>query len=262
MQLSTLAQSISRAAWCQMLIDTADPAIADPRLPGLPSEALQKVTNNLSGAVTLRAAGQLYENIATLLAKHAPGVAAPKILDFGCGWGRLARFLPQLTAVENIYGTDVDGGLIASCQEHLHAPNYAVMTSGAALPYPDAMFDVVLSNSVFSHLSESSHRFHVGEIARVLKPGGLFLGSILSKALMAQMYDVNTDWITGITGPRADAEAALARGEFVYGSTGRWTDYGIAFVPDGWTHANWAPALDVIDQVEGAQQINIARRQS
>ena len=267
MNVSELAQSVSRAAWCQMLIDTADPTVADPRLPGLPSEALQKVTNNVAGAVTLRAAALLYENVADLLARHAPGVTAPnvmapKILDFGCGWGRVARFLPQLTAVENIYGTDVDARLIASCQAFLHAPNYAVMTSGAALPYPDALFDVVLSNSVFSHLSEASHRFHVGEIARVLKPGGLFLGSVLSEALMAQMYQVNTDWITGVTGPRAEAEAALARGEFVYGSTGRWTDYGIAFVPDGWTHANWAPALQVIDQVEGTQQINIARRQS
>jgi SAM-dependent methyltransferase len=260
MNISDLAQSVSRTAWCQMLIDTADPAVADPRLPGLPSEAMQKVTNNQSGAFTLRAAALLYENVADLLAKHAPDVTAPKILDFGCGWGRVARFLPQLTAVENIYGTDVDARLIKSCQEFLHAPNYAVMTSGEALPYADAMFDVVLSNSVFSHLSESSHRFHVGEIARVLKPGGLFLGSVLSEQLMAHMYEVNTVWITGVTGPRADVEAALARGEFVYGSTGRWKDYGIAFVPDGWTKTNWAPALDVIDQVYGAQQINVARR--
>lgn len=262
MNVSDLAQSVSRTAWCQMLIDTADPALADPRLPGLPSEALQKVTNNQSGASTLRAAALLYENVADLLAKHAPAVTAPTILDFGCGWGRVARFLPQLTAVGNIYGTDVDARLIKACQEFLHASNYAVMTSGAALPYPDAMFDVVLSNSVFSHLSEASHRFHVGEIARVLKPGGLFLGSVLSGAQMAGMYQVNTDWITGVTGPRAEAEAALARGEFVYGSTGRWTDYGIAFVPDGWTRTNWAPALQVIDQFDSAQQINVARRQS
>jgi SAM-dependent methyltransferase len=260
MNLSELAGSVSRAAWCQMLIDTADPAVADPRLPGLPSEAIQKVTNNQSGAFTLRAAARLYENVATLLAKHAPDVAAPVILDFGCGWGRVARFLPQLTPVENIHGTDVDARLIAACQQFLHAPNYTVMTSGAPLPYADAMFDVVLSNSVFSHLSEASHRFHVAEIARVLKPGGLFLGSVMSRALMMQMYQVNTAWITGVTGPQAAAVAAMDRGEFVYGSTGRWKDYGIAFVPDGWTAANWAPALQVIDQLEGTQQINVARR--
>lgn len=260
MNVSDLAQSVSRAAWCQMLIDTADPALADPRLPTLPSEDVQKITNNLAGATTMRAAASLYENTANLIAKHNPQLRDPNILDFGCGWGRIARFLPQITAIENIYGTDVDAGLIKACQDHLHAPNYMVMTSGAALPYPDAMFDVVLSNSVFSHLSESSHRFHVSEIARVLKPGGLFLGSVLSEPLMARMYEVNTDWITGITGPQAAVEAALARGEFVYGSTGRWTDYGIAFVPDGWTKANWAPALQVIDQFNSAQQINIARK--
>jgi hypothetical protein len=31
-------------------------------------------------------------------------------------------------------------------------------------------------------------------------------------------------------------------------------------VPDGWTTANWAPALQVIDQVDSAQQINVARK--
>jgi ubiquinone/menaquinone biosynthesis C-methylase UbiE len=260
MNVSDLARYVSRTAWCKMLIDTADPALADPRLPGLPPEDVQKITNNVAGAATLRAAAVVYENTASLIAKHNPQLRDPNILDFGCGWGRIARFLPQLTTVENIYGTDVDAGLIKACHDHLHAPNYAVMTSGAALPYPDAMFDVVLSNSVFSHLSEASHRFHVGEIARVLKPGGLFLGSVLSARVMAQMYEVNTAWIAGVTGPRAEAEAALARGEFVYGSTGRWTDYGIAFVPDGWTRTNWAPALEVIDQFDGAQQINVARR--
>jgi SAM-dependent methyltransferase len=260
MQLSTLAQSISRAAWCQMLVDTADPVVADPRLPTLPSEDVQKLTNGLAGATTLRAAAGLYANTADLIAKHNPELRDPKILDFGCGWGRITRFLPQITAVGNIYGTDVDAGLIKACQDHLHASNYTVMTSGAALPYPDQMFDVVLSNSVFSHLSEASHRFHVGEIARVLKPGGLFLGTILSEASMAKMYDVRTDWITRVTGPRAQVEAALARREFVYSSTGRWTDYGIAFIPQGWTTANWAPAFEVIDQLDAAQQVNVARR--
>lgn len=260
MNVSDLAQSVSRTAWCQMVIDTADPAVADPRLPGLPSEAVQKLTNGLSGTVTLRAAAKLYDNTADLIAKHDPQLRNPRILDFGCGWGRIARFLPQLTAVENIYGTDVDAGLIQVCQDHLHASNYTAMTSGAALPYPDAMFDVVLSNSVFSHLSEASHRFHVAEIARVLKPGGLFLGTILSEYSMGKMYDSNTDWITRVTGPRAQAEAALARREFVYGNTGRWTDYGIAFIPAGWTKANWAPAFEVVEQLDGPQQINVGRR--
>src|SRR6185295_4477772 len=41
------------------------------------------------------------------------------------------------------------------------------------LPYPDGMFDLVVSFSVFEHL----HEFKRGlsEVARVLRPGGTFL---------------------------------------------------------------------------------------
>jgi SAM-dependent methyltransferase len=41
------------------------------------------------------------------------------------------------------------------------------------LPYPDGLFELVVSFSVFEHLHE--YRRALGEVRRVLAPGGLFL---------------------------------------------------------------------------------------
>ena len=44
-----------------------------------------------------------------------------------------------------------------------------------ALPFPDAVFDAVLSTLMLHHLTEEGRRQGLGEIARVVKPGGRFI---------------------------------------------------------------------------------------
>jgi SAM-dependent methyltransferase len=258
--LHTLATSLTRQDWCDLVVSGALHGHADPRLPSLPSEEIQTITNNIAGEKTMIPAAQIYTTFADIIARHLTDATTPKIMDFGCGWGRIARFLPQLTPIHNIHGLDVDERLIESCQALLPPMQFEVMVSGERLPFDDASLDVVISNSVFSHLSESSHLFHMREIARILRPGGLFLGTTLAQTTLDAMYTGNTNWITNITGPRAEAEATLAEQGFVYGSTGRWTDYGIAFTNEEWVRQNWAPEFDIVEVVQQAQQINVARR--
>jgi len=114
-----------------------------------------------------------YEPLARALSqvvqKHAANEAqnnALSVLDAGCGEGyyleQLAANLPQDT---HFLGTD-----IARDAARMAAKRYPSMQCAVAssfdLPLPDASVDVVLR--VFAPASEQ-------EIARVLKPGGLFL---------------------------------------------------------------------------------------
>ena len=243
MEIDDFPKMLSVEEWSSMLIDTAYPEKADPRLPLLPPEDLQKLTNNVAGEMTLKAAAAIYANMARLIADNLEDRENIKILDFGCGWGRITRFLPQLTSVTNIYGVDVDERLIQSCKDLLAPMRFETIVSGRPLPFADNSFDVVISNSVFSHLSESSHRFYIRQIARIVRTGGLFLGTTLSEKNMETFYDGTdtVEWITGVTGSRESVAAALERGEFVYATTGRWTDYGIAFTPHGWTKKKLEP---------------------
>ena len=54
------------------------------------------------------------------------------------------------------------------------------------LPFPDASFDAVTSNMVFEHIADFEKP--VSEIARVLKPGGLFVVLFPSRELWFEQH--------------------------------------------------------------------------
>jgi SAM-dependent methyltransferase len=96
-----------------------------------------------------------------------------RTLEVGYGAGVLQLVLAPNVA--ELHGIDLDAdpdsvtALLAArrCTSHLQRG------SVYALPYPDAHFDLVVSFSVFEHLHEYPKA--LGEVLRVLKPGGLFL---------------------------------------------------------------------------------------
>ncbi len=97
-------------------------------------------------------------------------------LEIGCGSGRLVRALaPRLRAVT---GTDVSGGMVAEARRrcaglpnaHLHQGTGHDLGSIA-----DRAVDLVLAVDVFPYLVEGGDALadrHMGEAARVLRPGG------------------------------------------------------------------------------------------
>src|SRR5437588_6466058 len=106
---------------------------------------------------------------------------ARRVLDLGCGVGRHALLLAEHGfAVEAIDGSPA--GLAVLRQSAAARGLTLGLRQGAAdaLPFPDASFDFVLSWNVIYHgtLGDVGHR--LGEIWRVLKPGGLFQGTMLS----------------------------------------------------------------------------------
>ena len=96
-------------------------------------------------------------------------LAAPvgRILVDGCGVGMYVRALQP-------YAATVDGMDIEA--EHLAIAARNVPTAALSLavceqlPYPDGVFDLVLSHEVLEHVQDD--RLAAAEMARVLKPGG------------------------------------------------------------------------------------------
>ncbi|MDJ0757912.1 MAG: class I SAM-dependent methyltransferase [Woeseiaceae bacterium] len=101
-----------------------------------------------------------------------------KILDAGCGWGRIL-----LGVVDNISDLDITAfdqseeatGIGQQLFKDIPNNNSVTWENGdiQELPFEDNSFDVVYSCRVFQHLNDPTKG--VDEVCRVLKPGGRFV---------------------------------------------------------------------------------------
>jgi SAM-dependent methyltransferase len=96
-----------------------------------------------------------------LIRQYAP-LERRAILDVGCGLGMYVRAFRRFSS--DVYGVDVDEEKVAEASQEL--PNITV-ASAEALPYPDGVFDVVLSHEVVEHVEDD--RQAVAEAVRVLR---------------------------------------------------------------------------------------------
>lgn len=103
----------------------------------------------------------------------AGSVAGCDVLEVGCGRGGGSDWIARTQGVRSMTGVELSGKAAALC-ERLHDAPLLRFRQGDAerLPFPDATFDVVLN-------VESCHHYpslptFLGEVERVLRPGGAF----------------------------------------------------------------------------------------
>ncbi len=99
-----------------------------------------------------------------------------RLLDLGAGDGRSRQVAINVLGENRLLWTGVD---IEDSAEHLDRPANAPpvdVYDGINLPYENASFDVVWCRQVLEHVRHPD--LVVAEVARVLQPRGLFLGSV------------------------------------------------------------------------------------
>ena len=108
--------------------------------------------------------------------------AVKRALDLGCGVGRHVLLLARQGL--DVYGMDASAGGVRHTR---HAVLEASLRAGLSvammtdLPYADNSFDYVLAFNVIYHGDPPVVRQAIAEIHRVLRPGGLYQGTMLSK---------------------------------------------------------------------------------
>lgn len=99
-----------------------------------------------------------------------------RVLDVGCGPGTLALRLKTAVGAEGqVSGIDASPEMIQVAKGKVRKRDVEIdlrVAVAEALPYDDASFDRVTSTLVFHHLPEDVKLASLGEIRRVLAPGG------------------------------------------------------------------------------------------
>lgn len=97
-----------------------------------------------------------------------------KLLDVGCGTGRLLDFVKQTWPLLRVVGLDMSEPYIREAERHLKRWSRTSLVIGNAesIPMADASLDAVTSVFVFHELPPEVRRAVFREFARVLKPGG------------------------------------------------------------------------------------------
>lgn len=100
-----------------------------------------------------------------------------RLLDIGCGTGRTLHQISRAHPTMQLHGVDLSPAYIRAARRRLAdvAELTLAVENGEALPWADATFDVVTSTYMFHELPRNARRTIVGEMLRVVKPGGLLV---------------------------------------------------------------------------------------
>jgi SAM-dependent methyltransferase len=114
-------------------------------------------------------AGTLDPGLVARYYRHAGTVRT--VLDVGCGLGCFGRLKPDPSIV--VHGVDVDAGAVARAGQWERT--VVVDLERGSLPHDSGSFDAVFAKDILEHLDTPS--VLVGEIRRVLRPGGVLVAS-------------------------------------------------------------------------------------
>jgi ubiquinone/menaquinone biosynthesis C-methylase UbiE len=124
----------------------------------------------LQGVFFDRVHGELIRTLRPLLR----GLASPRVLDVGCGTGRLlARMRAELPAA-TLCGVDASPEMVAVAHGKPELQGLRIeVGSAAALPFDDGEFDAVASTVSFHHWEDQPAGLR--DVGRVLRPGAILL---------------------------------------------------------------------------------------
>jgi len=146
-------------------------------IPELPSDDLiWRVTSTRSREWFWNSGSRSFNEINAVLSVIGTSLSDYlRVLDWGCGCGRILLHLKEVGQKAELYGVDIDSEAIAWAQQHIPWAHCSVCNGLPPLDFPDGFFNLIYNHSVMTHLDEQYQDAWLAELQRVVKPEGFVL---------------------------------------------------------------------------------------
>ncbi len=126
--------------------------------------------------------GDIYASVLGLGSRFRRKVAASlrlspraRVLDLGCGRGRLLKLIHEMYPEAELVGSDIDESSIEAAKKRVGQRARLKNEGATIISEKDNSLDMVVSTLVFHHLDVATKKLAVAEIYRALRPGGRVL---------------------------------------------------------------------------------------
>lgn len=188
-------------------------------------------------------------------------VRTPKrILDFGCGYGRVGRFMQATWPEAALRVCDVDFAGLAFCVAHLGMQGFRVGTDPTAMNLGRG-YDLIWVGSVVTHLDGPVIKSLLTALSEALAPGGHVVftthGDFAMSVLQSQYFDYDLQPDDAIKLPEIYSATGFAYADYpdvkgygVSGTSVAWLQNTVAEIPSlEWTDhrpQGWDGHQDVV----------------
>jgi SAM-dependent methyltransferase len=164
-------------------------------------------------------------------------VEGKRVLDFGCGAGRVLRSAVAEDPGAELWGCDLHAPSIAWLAEHLCPPAHVFQT-GESPPttQPDGHFDLIYAFSVFTHLTDQWSGW-LAELHRLLADDGLLVVTVFGPGHTSFGVHPVSEEVIGMN---------------VFSPSATWDEGGPLLIhSEWWLHAHWGRAFEILELRHG-----------
>ena len=187
---------------------------------------------------------RIFGDLSRELGRFGGWPAFDRILDWGCGCGRVLRYILEAVPASRVFGCDIDREAVEWLARSATGSSFAVTRPEPPTSYPEDHFDLVYGISILTHLAEGMQDKWLQEIARIAKRSGVVMVTVhgpelaprgLHRRLKKKGYAEQRSNQASFFAPYANAEyyrTAFHTPEYVERHWAAWFDL-LEYVPRG-----------------------------
>ncbi len=217
-----------------------------------PDHLIKRVTGSTEVSFFRSAGLRTYTEFRDALERYHPERIG-HLLDWGCGCGRMAVHLAADQVADEIHACDIDREAVEWCANNVPGAEFRPIDLYPPTSYADDYFDVVISYSVFTHLTEEAQHQWLRELKRIVAPGGLVLTTLNAD------YHARV-WFGEEMSARLCREGFVDVGQDCNLDDVAPDDYYRGVLQSHWYTEKWADHFEIVDYVDGTQALVVLRR--